>query len=120
MGFSVRDDVLRILEEARVQKVIGSSLEAQVTITAEGETLELLRRHEPDLRYLFIVSQVCLREPDDETSAVGSSVVVKIDRARGEKCDRCWNYSVRVGESSRYPNVCERCVEALEEIESKQ
>jgi len=116
--FSVRDDVLRILEEARVAKIIGSSLEAQVTITAEGETLELLRRYEADLRYLFIVSQVSLREPDDETSAVGSSVVVKIDRARGEKCDRCWNYSTQVGESTRYPNACERCVAALEEIEA--
>jgi isoleucyl-tRNA synthetase len=114
--FSIRDDVLRTLEDARVAKIIGSSLEAQVTITADGETLELLRRYEADLRYLFIVSQVCLRETDDETSA-GSSVAVKIDRAPGEKCDRCWNYSVRVGESARYPTVCERCVEALDEIE---
>jgi isoleucyl-tRNA synthetase len=115
--FSVRDDVLRTLEEARVAKVIGSSLEAKVTITAEGETLELLRLYEADLRYLFIVSQVSLREVGDETWAVGASVAVQIDRAQGVKCDRCWNYSTHVGESSAYPSVCERCVAALEEIE---
>jgi isoleucyl-tRNA synthetase len=38
--------------------------------------------------------------------------------AEGKKCERCWNYSIHVGESARYPNVCERCVAALEEIES--
>ena len=41
-------------------------------------------------------------------------------RAQGEKCERCWNYSTRVGESSRYPTVCERCVAALEEIETAE
>jgi isoleucyl-tRNA synthetase len=41
-----------------------------------------------------------------------------VRRADGQKCERCWNYSVRVGESARYPTVCERCVEALEEIEA--
>ena len=116
--FSVRDDVLRTLEEARVAKVIGSSLEAKVTITAEGETLDLLKRYEAELRYLFIVSRVSLRETGDEAAAVGASVAVRIDRADGLKCDRCWNYSTHVGESSAYPTVCERCVAALEEIET--
>jgi isoleucyl-tRNA synthetase len=44
-------------------------------------------------------------------------VRVRVERAQGEKCERCWNYSVHVGESERYPTVCERCVEALSEIE---
>jgi isoleucyl-tRNA synthetase len=48
-----------------------------------------------------------------------SGVVVKVLKADGAKCERCWNYSTRVGESARYPNVCERCVEALEEIEQE-
>ena len=43
---------------------------------------------------------------------------VTVDRATGTKCERCWNYSTHVGESERYPTVCERCVEALEEIEA--
>jgi isoleucyl-tRNA synthetase len=44
----------------------------------------------------------------------------KIELAPGEKCERCWNYSTRVGESETYPTVCERCVAALEEIEQEQ
>jgi isoleucyl-tRNA synthetase len=64
------------------------------------------------LRYFFIVSRVSLVKVDSgETN-------VKVRRADGQKCERCWNYSVRVGESARYPTVCERCVEALEEIEA--
>jgi len=42
---------------------------------------------------------------------------VEVNMAPGKKCERCWNYSVHVGESQRYPNVCERCLAALIEIE---
>jgi isoleucyl-tRNA synthetase len=43
---------------------------------------------------------------------------VAVRRADGAKCERCWNYSTRVGESADYPTVCERCVKALNEIEA--
>ena len=66
-------------------------------------------------RYIFIVSQVVLDASDEGVSGV----VVKVVAAEGKKCERCWNYSTRVGESSRYPTVCERCVAALEEIENE-
>jgi len=42
-----------------------------------------------------------------------------VQKADGKKCERCWNYSTRVGENSRYPTVCERCSEALAEIEGQ-
>jgi len=109
--FEVRDDVLRALEEARIGKQIGSSLEAKVTLAAAGETLTLLRRYQAELRYLFIVSQVEMTESAD------NKVSIAVSRAEGEKCERCWNYSTRVGESAIYSTVCERCVAALEEIE---
>jgi isoleucyl-tRNA synthetase len=111
--FVVRDEVLRALEEARVAKEIGSSLEAKVTLTASGGTLALLKKYETELRYVFIVSQVNVQAAEGN-KALGISV----SKADGEKCERCWNYSTRVGESEKYPTVCERCVSALEEIES--
>jgi isoleucyl-tRNA synthetase len=61
---------------------------------------------------LFIVSQVELG-----SSAASEGVSIAISIADGEKCERCWNYSTRVGEWERYPTVCERCVAALSEIE---
>jgi isoleucyl-tRNA synthetase len=108
--FAIRDQVLGELEKARANKDIGSSLEAKVTLTATGDTLELLREHQKDLRYIFIVSQVELAEGEFS---------IAVSRAEGAKCERCWNYSTRVGESERYPTVCERCTAALAEIEKE-
>jgi isoleucyl-tRNA synthetase len=116
--FGHRDVVLARLEEARIAKMIGSSLEARVQISAGSHAYEQLKRHEDDLRYIFIVSEVELSEPNVAMAA--DAIEVTITRASGEKCERCWNYSTRVGESSSYPTVCERCIEALEEIESEQ
>ena len=112
--FAIRDEVLRALETARIAKEIGSSLEAKVTLNASGKTLELLRQYEDYLRYIFIVSQVELVESAD------GDVLIAISAADGLKCERCWNYSVAVGKSPKYPSVCERCVAALEEIEREQ
>jgi isoleucyl-tRNA synthetase len=113
--FGYRDLVLAKLEEARVAKVIGSSLEAHVEVSAAGDAYGKLAPHRDFLRYLFIVSEVDLAEPNAEMAA--DEIKVTITRARGEKCERCWNYSTRVGEASKFPTVCERCVAALQEME---
>jgi isoleucyl-tRNA synthetase len=116
--FAFRDVVLRALEEARVGKRIGSPLEAKVTVEASGSSFELLQKYEDYLRYIFIVSQVSLVRVPGQDAFESGSIRVSVDRAEGEKCERCWNYSTRVGESDQYPTVCERCVVALAEIET--
>jgi isoleucyl-tRNA synthetase len=115
--FRIRDMVLHALEGERVNKVIGGSLEARVNLSASGETYELLQRYRDELRYLFIVSQVELQS-DESLAARQADVEVSVTRAEGDKCERCWTYSTRVGDSERYPTACERCVAALAEIES--
>ncbi len=107
--FSIRDEVLKALEDARNAKQIGSSLEAKVILTVDKDTTYFLLSYFEDLRYIFIVSQVEVHE--------GDKFIVEIQKADGEKCERCWNYSLRVGASEKYPTVCERCVAALSEIE---
>ena len=107
--FAIRDEVLKALEEARNAKQIGSSLEAKVILTADKDTTMFLMDYFRELRYIFIVSQVEVHE--------GDALKVKIQKADGQKCERCWNYSVHVGEYEKYPTVCERCAEALGEIE---
>jgi isoleucyl-tRNA synthetase len=78
-------------------------------LTADKETTLFLADYFDQLRYTFIVSQVEVHE--------GDVFAVKVTRADGEKCERCWNYSTRVGESEQFPTVCERCVAALSEIQ---
>ncbi len=103
--FAIRDEVLKALEEARNAKQIGSSLEAKVVLTTDAETTRFLIDYYEQLRYIFIVSQVEVREGDRSG--------VEIRKADGTKCERCWNYSTRVGEFDRWPTVCERCNDAL-------
>jgi len=69
---------------------------------------------------LFIVSQVEITPQAVEgATATGlTGLSVKIEKAAGQKCERCWNYSEQVGNDQRYPTVCERCSVALEEIEA--
>ncbi len=117
---AVRGEVLKALEAARVAKQIGGSLEAKVVLGVDGDIAALLEKYHSFLPTLFIVSQVKLaRGPlDGVPSSELPGLQVKVERASGEKCHRCWNYSELVGEDKRYPKVCERCSAALKEIEA--
>ncbi len=111
---SVRDDVLKALEAARKAKLIGTSLEARVEVVSEPEVLTLLSRYEADLPMLFIVSAVDLGSLGP--AAADKRVEVRVQRAEGQKCARCWTFSESVGRSLRYPDVCARCAAVLEEL----
>jgi len=111
---SVRDEVLKALEEARNNKLIGTGLEAHVSITAPEPLLSLLKRYEGQLRYLFIVSAVNVNAGSGNGA---SGVGVEVKKADGQKCERCWNYSTHVGEDKDNPTVCERCSAVLKEIQ---
>jgi len=113
----VREEVLKALEEARTGKLIGTGLEAQVRLAAPDPAYSVLARNLDQLRYLFIVSAVNLERA--EASNGGSALRVQVSKADGQKCERCWNYSTRVGEDAFYPTVCERCSAVLKEIENK-
>jgi isoleucyl-tRNA synthetase len=111
---SVRDTVLRALEEARNNKLIGTGLEAQVIIATSDPLYSLLQRYADQLRYLFIVSQVHLSQGSGNGT---SGLHVEVKKADGAKCERCWNYSTHVGEDKDYLTVCERCSAVLKELE---
>jgi isoleucyl-tRNA synthetase len=112
---AVRDEALKVLEAARATKEIGGSLEAQLHVAATDPLYAVLQRHLGELRYLFIVSDVALEKAASNGDA---GVQIKVSRAPGAKCERCWNYSIHVGEDKAYPTVCERCSPVLAEIEA--
>ena len=112
----VRESVLQQLEFSRNLKKIGGSLEAKVTIEAAEPYYALLAKYKGQLRYLFIVSEVILR-PSVSGNGSAGGIVVNVDVADGQKCERCWNYSPHVGEDKTYPTVCERCSAVLKELE---
>ena len=115
---AVRNDVLKALETSRKEKAIGSGLEARVILEAETGLRDLLEEYHSSLPSLFIVSQVELG-PVAGASGELPGLRVEVRKARGEKCERCWNYSEQVGNDGDYPTVCERCSAALREIEAE-
>jgi isoleucyl-tRNA synthetase len=117
---AVRNEVLKALEAARNEKLIGSPLEAKVVLAADGALASVLREYRSFLPTLLIVSQVELSGDliAGATETQLPELKLRIDKAAGRKCERCWNYSERVGEDARYPTVCERCSAALKEIEA--
>lgn len=115
----VRTEVLKALETARNAKEIGVALEARVVLSAEGELLSLLKQYSKWLPALFIVSQVeivsgLVVDAKDSEGMPGLTILIK--RADGKKCERCWNYSVHVGDSTVFPTVCERCLPVVTAI----
>jgi isoleucyl-tRNA synthetase len=111
---AIRDEVLKALEEARNQKLIGGGLEAEISVTAADPAYSVLARYQEQLRYLFIVSSVTLEKAPSGNGSSG--VTVRVGKAPGQKCERCWNYSTHVGEDANYPTVCERCSAVLKEL----
>jgi isoleucyl-tRNA synthetase len=105
----VRGDVLKSLETARNEKLIGAPLEARVRISANGDLYPLLEKYAGELPGLFIVSQVALNRADSP------ELDVRVERAIGKKCERCWKYTTDVGSSERFPTVCAACAEAIDE-----
>jgi isoleucyl-tRNA synthetase len=112
----VREQVMKSLEEARAQKQIGKGLEAQVKLIAADPLYSVLDKYKDDLRYLFIVSWVTLERgtPGNGTG----DLKIEIANADGQKCERCWNFSTRVGEDSGYPTLCERCTPVVKQLEA--
>ncbi|MGH7273080.1 MAG: isoleucine--tRNA ligase, partial [Nitrospiria bacterium] len=121
---AVREEVARALELARKDRQIGSSLEAEVELYAQGGLMDFLRVYLQDLPMIFIVSGVSLKElPENRSDILWSESThggieglgVRVVRAVGQKCERCWNYRPAVGQYSQHPTLCDRCIKVVVE-----
>ncbi len=125
----IRGEVNQVMEQARKEKAIGSSLDAKVLLYVSDQDLKkqleafnpndsLAGNQVDELRYLVLASQVELVDSVEaiqkaEYQSESELVSVGVIKADGQKCDRCWNYSTKVGEFKDDPTICERCNAAL-------
>ena len=122
----LRDEVNKVMEQARTDKAIGSSLDAKVLLQVLDKELKdklasynssdtLSERNVDELRYFFLASQVELVDslPDTEYKSKPDLANIAVVKADGEKCERCWNYSLSVGSFADDPTICDRCNAAL-------
>ena len=112
---AVRDDVKKAVENARKEKVIGASLDAEIELFADGEMLDFLKANENELPVIFIASDVRVTEGNGGDFHGELPIGVTVRKASGEKCERCWSYSDTVGKSSDHPTLCARCAAIISE-----
>lgn len=109
-----RNDVLKAIEEARNEKIIGKSLSASLVVKPNKETKELLESINADLKTIFIVSQFKLT--DEAISGMEfESGVIQVSACQGHICKRCWQVVSEVTEDG----ICERCSNVVEQLEEE-
>lgn len=113
---NVRDDILKALEEARQNKVIGSSLGARVHLYPNPAIKALLDSFQ-ELDKLFIVSQVTVHQDQQSVQTDThqfEGINVSVEPAEGEKCERCWVTTPERGSHEKHPSLCPRCADTVE------
>jgi isoleucyl-tRNA synthetase len=108
--FRLRELAQAELEKARQNKLIGKALEAKVTLSLPAPEAAICREWREPLRELLNVSQLELSEGPAETPAS-----VTVQKADGQKCERCWHWETDIGKDSQHPTICGRCVEAVKQ-----
>jgi len=103
--WGIREAVNKKIEEKRVEKVIGHSLDAKVVLNVPENEYELLKKLGDELKDIFIVSQIELNKENE----IGTAVF----RADGEKCERCWQYTTDLIKTGQFTHVCKRCADTL-------
>jgi isoleucyl-tRNA synthetase len=110
--WEIRALVTKALEEARKEKTIGLSLDAQVHLYLPEKIYTFLQPYQEELKSIFIVSSVTLFHAEEGTNDE-KEIRVEILRADGRKCERCWNFDVSVGRHPEHQTICQRCTEAI-------
>lgn len=113
-----RDNVLKALEEARNDKLIGKSLEAKITIYPSGPIRELLTAVDADVAQLLIVSDLAIANVNTEAPANSikfEDMSILVEKATGETCDRCRAVRTDVGSDEKLPQLCGRCATIVTE-----
>ena len=112
---AVRDEVKKVLEQARAEKLIGASLEASVTLYCSDAVYDLLNSIPMDeLADLMIVSHVELVKGEGGAASAVEGLGVAAAHATGDKCERCWKYSASIGSHPAHPTLCARCASVVE------
>lgn len=111
-ALTLRGVVTKALEDARTAGTFTKSQEVRISATVPSSDFALLTGERGiDLAEFFIVSEVALMENED---AEDDGITVTVDAARGERCDRCWNYREDTGVHGEHEHICSRCAAALE------
>ena len=115
--YLLREDAKKALEIKRADKFIGASLEAKVTIHCSDKQYSEILSHKDEFAPILIVSAVeVVNDENGEFKGEFEGVSFTVEKASGEKCERCWIYSETIGENSEHPTLCTRCAKEISKI----
>ncbi|MFP3029346.1 MAG: isoleucine--tRNA ligase [Arsenophonus sp.] len=110
----IRGEVNKILEQARADKLIRSSLEAAVILYADTEFAEILNLLGDELRFVFLTSQAKViniaKAPVQAQNSEFSGLKIVFCHTEGDKCHRCWHYATDICQDGEYADLCSRCI----------
>jgi isoleucyl-tRNA synthetase len=110
----VRDELLKVLEKLRNEKIIGKSLEAGINLKSPTPAIQaLLKKYQAFLPEFFIVSAVHVSDENPEDAVAGEFSLIKAERAQGEKCPRCWYIRKELAKDADSQPICIRCNDIL-------
>ena len=115
-----RDDVLKALEVARNEKLIGKSMEAKVTVYPNEQVRALLTALNANLPQLLIISPDFFTVSEEgpasapEAAQKFEDVAILVERAEGHVCDRCRQVKAKLSDHEHLEHVCEHCAEVIE------
>jgi len=104
---AVRDRILKEIETARSKKLIGDSLEADITIETDGADEELLRGHTDLFKAILVIAAL--------TVQTGKPEKITVRKALGRKCPRCWNWIAAAPAPGDHAELCPRCADTIKE-----
>ncbi|MFC3033896.1 isoleucine--tRNA ligase [Pseudoalteromonas fenneropenaei] len=114
----VRDEVNRVLENARKEELIGATLQAEVTLYTGGELAEALQSLGDELRFVLLTSkatvEVVQHKPEHAVGSEIDGLFIAVAATTAEKCERCWHYCDDVGSHAGHETICGRCVSNVE------
>ncbi len=111
----MKEDVYRAIEQAKNQETVGNNLEAKVTVAAEDENaFKVLEKYREKLQEYVIVSGFTLTDKaEDGYYQAPNNFKIKVEKADGAKCERCWIYYESVGTHDDHSTLCDRCREVV-------
>ena len=111
--YNIKSDVSRLIEEARNNEVVGSSLECKIEMICNNKLYEKLKPLEAELKFIFIVSEFYLIMGEDdnnyEIDRNNEKLRINVLKSGNKKCERCWHLNETVGTINDAPTICQRC-----------
>ncbi|WP_273524942.1 isoleucine--tRNA ligase [Mailhella massiliensis] len=128
MVMDIRAGVTRAIEPLRKDGIIGHALDTHVTLYVDDKLRSAIADSGADMRSVCIVSQLDIASfKDAPVDALSTAqldecpgLAVRVKKAGGEKCERCWMYSEELGTDAAHPTLCPRCAAVMRELEAKQ